>query len=178
MGGVVAFLFAAVLDWVWQIPILPLAMLLLAGALITAGVRSRGRAPQIHPAIRVACAVVALAGIVGIAIPLSSATLIRESQSQAQAANLPGALESALSAANVEPDAGLPYLQQALVLEQAGEYRAAINKVRAATGNEPTNWRNWLVLSRLQAESGQAKAAVHSYRRAASLNPNSPIFEP
>jgi hypothetical protein len=178
LGAVVAFFVSAVFDWIWQIPVLPLTMLLLAGALVTAGVRSRHRRPPRIPLlVRGAFAVVALAAIVAIAIPLSSSTLIRESQSQARAAELPAALESARSASNVEPNAGLPYLQQALVLEQAGDYPAAIAAARRATEREAANWRNWLVLSRVQAEAGEAQAAVRSYRRAASLNPNSRVFE-
>ena len=145
---------------------------------MTAGVRSRSaQPPRLHLALRAGLAIVALAAIVAIAIPLSSSTLIRESQSQAQAAELPAALESARSAANVEPDASLPHLQQALILERAGEYDSAILQARAATNHESTNWKNWLILSRVQAEAGKAKPALHSYRKAASLNPNSPIFK-
>jgi hypothetical protein len=177
-AGVVAFFVSAAFDWMWQVPVLPVAMLLLAGALITAGVRSRSsRPPRLHPALRAGLAIVALAAIVGIAIPLSSSTLIRKSQSQAQAAELPAALESARSAGNVEPDASLPHLQQALILERAGEYEAAVAQATVATKREATNWKNWLILSRVQAEAGEARAAVHSYRKAASLNPNSPIFK-
>lgn len=175
-GGVCAFLVSAIFDWVWQIPVLPVAMLLLAGALVTAGVRT-SQPPRLPLTFRAGLAIVVLAAIVAIAIPLSSSTLIRESQSQAQAAELAAALESARSAANVEPDASLPHLQQALILERAGEYDAAIVQARAATNHESTNWKNWLILSRVQAEAGKAKPALHSYRKAASLNPNSPIFK-
>ena len=176
-AAVIAFLVSAAVDWVWQIPVLPIAMLLLAGVLVTAGIRSStDRRPPVHIALRGGLAVFALAAIVAIAIPLSSTTLIRESQSQAHAADLPAALGSARSAANVEPDAGLPRLQQALVLERAGEYQAAVAEARAATELEATNWKNWLTLSRLQAEAGEAKATLDSYRKAASLNPASPIF--
>jgi hypothetical protein len=177
LAGVSAFLVSAIFDWVWQIPVLPVAMLVLAAALISAGARSRTpRPPRINPILRAAFAVISLAAIIAIAIPLSSSTLIRESQSQAQAAKLPAALEAAQSASNVEPDSGLPYLQQSLILEQAGEYRAAVSRAKLATDHEPTNWKNWLTLSRVQAEAGRARAAVGSYRKAASLNPNSPIF--
>ncbi|HEX4307115.1 MAG TPA: O-antigen ligase family protein [Solirubrobacterales bacterium] len=177
LASVCAFLLSAAIDWIWQIPVLPVAMLLLAAALTTAGVRSPARRPpRIHLALRLGFALFVVVAIAAIAIPLASSTLIRESQEKAQAADLPGALEAAKSAANVEPDAGLPYLQQALVLEQQGEFEAAVDAARTATENEPTNWRNWLVLSRVQAESGEAKPALHSYREAAKLDPDSSIF--
>jgi hypothetical protein len=179
LAGVVAFFLTAVFDWMWQIPVLPVTMLLLAGALVSAGVRSRHhRPPGLKPAARIGLAASALAAIIAIAIPFSSATLIRRSQSDARAANLPAALEAARSAQNVEPDAGLPHLQQALVFEQQGNYPQAVIEARKATQHEATNWRNWLVLSRVQAEAGEARAAVRSYRTAASLNPRSPVFAP
>jgi hypothetical protein len=176
-AGAVAFLVSAALDWVWLLPVLPVATLLLA-----AGLLSNGASPptterrRIDLGPRVALALLSLAAIVAISIPLSSTSLIRESQSQARADDLAGALDSARSAANVEPDAALPRLQQALVLEQAGEYQAAVAQAAAAARREGLNWKNWLILSRVQAEAGEAKAAVASYRRARSLNPNSPIF--
>lgn len=179
LAGVVAFLVSAAIDWVWQIPVLPIAMLLLAGALLTAWARPGDRRPAALPmVVRVVLAVVSLAAVVAIAIPLTSQASIRESQSQASAGELTAALASARDARNVEPDAGLPYLQEALVLEQAGNYPEALSAALLATHHEPANWKNWLILSRLQAESGQAKAAVASYRQAKTLNTVSPILNP
>ena len=181
LGGVVAFLVSGALDWVWQLPVLPVAMLLLTASLVTAGVPLATEVRQerrgLDLGLRVGLGALAVAAIVAIAIPLSSASLIRESQSQSRSGDLAGALGSAQSATNVEPDSGLPRLQQALILEQAGEYPAAVTQAAAAAEHEGENWKNWLILSRVQAENGEAKASVASYRMAKSLNPNSPIFE-
>jgi hypothetical protein len=179
LAGVLAFLVCAALDWVWQVPVVPVATLLLAGILVTAGIRSQARqSARIHPVLRVGLALLAVAAIIGVAIPLSATTLLRESEAQARDGDLAAALRSARSAGNVQPDSGRPRLQQALILEQAGVYPAAVRQARAATALEPLNWKSWLILSRVQAEAGDARAAVDSYRKAASLNPNSPLFLP
>jgi hypothetical protein len=177
LGGAAAFLVSAAVDWVWQLPVLPVAMLLLVGVLVSAAIDSPGAGRRRLPTVlRVGLAVLAVAAIASIAIPLASTSLIRESQAQVRAGDLPGALHSATSAANVEPDSGLPRLQQALVLEQAGNFEGAVTEATAATEREEQNWRNWLVLSRVQAEAGEAEAAIASYRRAKLLNPYSPLF--
>lgn len=177
LAGVAAFLSAAAVDWVWQIPVLPVAMLLLAGALVSAGVRAKDhRRPRLGLVPRGGLAVLAVVAIIAIAIPFASARLIRDSQSDARAGDFAGALEAARSAQNVEPGGALPHLQQALVLERQGNYPAAVREAQNATTREGANWRNWLVLSRVQVEAGEAKPSVLSYRTAESLNPRSPIF--
>ncbi len=177
LAGCVAFFVGAALDWTWQIPVLPIAMLLIGAVLVTAGTGSgtRPRATLRLPA-RVALAGFALLAIIAISIPLSSATLIRQSQDDVRTGRLGAALQAAQTAANVEPEAAQPDLQQALVLERQQDYAAAVQAARDAADHEPTNWQNWLILSRVQVEAGQGAAAAHSYRKAASLNPRSPLF--
>jgi hypothetical protein len=177
LAGVVAFLVSAALDWVWQLPVLPVVALLLAAGLVGTGtLTAAAERRPVDLALRIGLATLSVLAIVAIAIPLSSTTLIRESQLQARSGDLAEALKSAQGAGNVEPDSGLPRLQQALILERAGEYQAAVVQAGAAAEREGLNWKNWLILSRVQAEAGEAKAAVASYRKAKSLNPNSPIF--
>jgi cytochrome c-type biogenesis protein CcmH/NrfG len=85
-------------------------------------------------------------------------------------------LARAIEAEHLQPYAASPWLQEALVEEQAGHITAAIADARRATANELTSSNNWLVLSRLEARAGHASAALADYRRADALNPNSPIF--
>jgi Tfp pilus assembly protein PilF len=125
----------------------------------------------------VAVGAAALAAIVAIAIPLAATGLVRQSEEEFRRGELSAALESARSAQNVEPGAATPRLQQALVLEAAGDLPAAAEAAVAATEREPTNWRTWLVLSRIEAERGHARAAVREYARARSLNRQSPFFD-
>lgn len=178
LAGCVAFCIAAAFDWMWQLPVLPVALLLLASVLLDGGRRGDGEERGGLPlAPRLAVAVVALAAIVAIAIPLASTSLVRSSEADARAGDLSGALEQARTAQNVQPGAASPRLQQALVLEAQGNFPAAVTAARAATEREPTNWKTWLVLSRIEAQNGQAVAAVRAYAKAKSLNPLSPIFD-
>jgi hypothetical protein len=177
-AGVVAFLLTAAFDWVWQIPVIASATLLLAAILVTA----ISPPPREEPApfgwpARLGAAAAAIVAIVVISIPLASTGLLRESESEVRDGDLVGGLEAARSAANAEPGAATPRLQQALILEELGDFDAAAKAARAATERGETNWRTWLVLSRVEAQRGQAAAAVDAYRRARSLNPESPFFE-
>lgn len=177
LAGCVAFCFTAVFDWMWQVPVLPAATLLLASILVSAiGRDASGRMPGLRLPLRAAFVVVALAAIVATAIPLASTALVRQSEADARAGDLAGALEAAKSAQNVQPGAATPRLQQALVLEEQGNLAAAGEAARVATERESTNWRTWLVLSRVEAERGRAVDAVHAYREARLLNPRSELF--
>jgi Flp pilus assembly protein TadD len=179
LAGCVAFCLTATFDWMWQLPVLAVALLLLASVLVSAGRRPDRAEPRPGLAVplRLAAAALAAAAIVAIAIPLASTSLLRSSEADAREGDLAGALEKARSAQNVQPGAASPRLQQALVLEREGELGAAADAARAAAEREPTNWRNWLVLARIEAERGRAGAAVRDYREAKSLNPLSPLFD-
>ncbi|HXV06344.1 MAG TPA: O-antigen ligase family protein [Solirubrobacterales bacterium] len=177
LGGCAAFVLVAAFDWVWQLPVLPAALLLLAATLALGPIASArdGRAvPRLR--LRLAIAVAAVAAIVAIAIPLAATSLVRRSEADARSGDLSAALGAARSARNVQPGAASPRLQEALVLELRGELAPAVAAAQAATEREPTNWRTWLVLSRLEAERGEAAAAVRAYRKARSLNPHSALF--
>jgi hypothetical protein len=177
LAGCVAFCVTATFDWMWQIPVLPVALLLLSSVLVTAGGRGGSSgASRFRLPMRAAFALAALAVIVAIAIPLASTALVRQSQGDARAGNLTAALSAARSAQNAQPDAATPRLQEALLLEARGGLSLAAEAARGATERESTNWRTWLVLSRIQAERGQVDAAVRSYRKARSLNPRSSLF--
>lgn len=176
VAGCAAFWLTAGVDWMWQIPVLPVAMFLLAGAVLgEGGAREEGSSLGRLP--RVVTCLVALAAIVAIAIPLTSASLLRESESDARQGDMLAALEHARDAQGVQQGAAAPRLQQALVLEQLRALAAASDAARAAVEREETNWRNWLVLARIEAQRGRAAVAVRTYRRARSLNPRSPVFD-
>jgi len=179
LAGCVAFFVQAAVDWVWQIPVLPIAMLLLAGTLVASDFRDYDDTPEGAPLgilPRVAVAVAALALMAVIAIPLASASLVRQSQEEASEGNVAAALSDARSAQNVEPFAATPHLQEALVLEEAGVLGPAAAASRAATERESTNWRTWVVLSRIEARRARALPALLAYRKARSLNPRSELF--
>lgn len=175
LAGFTVFLLTAAVDWMWQVPALPVAALLLACGLLVAGGDSVK--PRLPVSWRIGVAAVSLLAIVAIAIPLASLSLTRQSQASARGGDYAAALEDARSAQNVEPAAATPRLQQALVLELMGDLPAAEAAARAAVDRESTNWRLWLVLSRIAAENGRADAAVAAYKEARNLNPRGEIFQ-
>lgn len=177
-----AFAAAAAVDWVWELTVIPVAFALLAAAILSPSAESRGRdSSRFEGALatpaRVGAAVVALVGAIAVAIPLAGTASIRDSQSKFRDARLQSALDQARAAHDIQPYAATPSLQEALVLERAGQFDAAAAEARAATEQEPTNWRTWLVLSRIEAVRGDARASVEAYREARSLNPRSPLFQ-
>lgn len=177
LAGCAALCLTAIFDWVWQIPVLAVAFLLLAAVLVAAEARpGRERSASLKLPLRAGVALVALAAIAAISVPLASTSLVRQSQADARAGDLPAALRAARSAQNAQPSAASPRLQEALVLESQGRLDAAAEAARGATERESTNWRTWLVLSRIEAEAGRATAAIRDYRKARSLNPRSSIF--
>jgi O-antigen ligase/polysaccharide polymerase Wzy-like membrane protein len=182
-ASIIAFLVAAAFDWVWQLPVIPVTLLLLIAA-GTVRDRSRRNAGEqtstparAHIRARIAWAALALLGAAAIVVPLASSVSLRSSQAQAQQGRLGGSLASARTAANWQPYASGPALQQALVLEQSGDFTAAAKQASKATTNSSSDWRAWLVLSRIQAERGDAKAALAAWRKARSLDPRDPLFK-
>jgi O-Antigen ligase len=178
LAGCTAFCVTAISDWMWQIPVLAVAFLLLAAVLVAADERpAKDGSAGLKLPLRAAAALAGLVAIAAIAVPLASTSLVRQSEADARAGDLPAALRSARSAQNAQPDAASPRMQEALVLESQGDLAAAAGAARAATERESTNWRTWLVLSRIEAELGDASTAVRDYRKARLLNPHSELFQ-
>lgn len=186
-GGVAAcaaFAAAAAVDWVWELTVVAVAFLLVAAAVLAGGRRERAEpGGEARPAAgrgglaaRVALASLAVLALGAIALPLAGLSEVRESQARAQGAELPAALDAALTAADIQPYAATPALQRALVLELDGNLKGAAAAAGEATRKEATNWRTWLTLSRIEAKRGRAEAAVAAYRQARELNPLWPPF--
>ena len=179
-GALVTFMVSASVEWTWEMGAIGVAVMALA-AVIVAGrgpeadplepVRPRVGVPQ-----RAIVAGAAVAALVAIALPLSAATTVRDSRASAAGGNLPEALKQARSAQRVQPYAAGPHLQQALILERAGELDRAAGAIRMATSKESTNWRTWLVRARIDARRGEDRAGVAALRRARALNPRSNLF--
>jgi O-Antigen ligase len=174
------FAVAAAVDWVWELAVLPVVFVLLAGAILNSaaseGHRGSGRGIPLL-VLRGGLAVLAVASLVAIAIPLASGQAVRSSQQEARAAQLDAALDAARSAKRIEPYAATPSLQEALVLERRGDLDGAVVAARAAAEDEPTNWKPWFVLSRVQIERGRPEEGLRAYREARSLNPRSQLFQ-
>jgi hypothetical protein len=175
-GGLLSFMTSAALEWVWEMAAIAVAVMALA-AVVVAG----REAPELEPRAgglpaRLALGLVAAVALVAVLVPLAGARAIRDSQAAASEGRLAAALEDSRTAERLQPYAATPHLQRALVLEAAGALAPAAAAARAATAEEPTNWRPWLVLARIDARRGEAAIAVEELRRARSLNPYSALF--
>lgn len=181
-AGAAGFAMAAALDWVWQLGALPVAFMLLSAVAVSGFSlreprsgrnRRRRRTNRRHfnLAQRLAVVAVAIAAIATIWPPLHAATEMRRSWIDASKGDLAAALDRAQSAADAEPDAALPRLQEALVLERQGNLVAAAAAAKVATDKEAANWRTWLILARLEAERDRIDPALRAFARAHDLNP-------
>jgi O-Antigen ligase len=175
-AGLAAFAASAAVEWIWDLPAIAAAALVLIAVVLAGGRRPRAHAGPPPAAPRAALAALAVAGLVAVAVPLAGASAVRDSEQRVARGDLAGALEKARAAASAQPYSATAHLQQALVFERAGAVEQAVAAARVAAAKERTNWRTWLVLSRLEAKAGRAGASVAAYRRARHLNPRSAIF--
>jgi hypothetical protein len=177
LAAICAFAFSAAVDWVWELSVIPIAVVLLAAAAFASA--RVGEADARRPArmgSRVAIAVAALVPIALLTVVLAATSSIQESRASARGGSIPAALQHAVDAHAVDPAAATPLLQSALVREYGGDIGGAAADAREATRREPSNWRTWLVRSRLEARTGDAKASVDAFRRARALNPHYSLF--
>lgn len=180
VGGLAAFMTAAAFEWVWEVAAIACAVMLL-GAVILCGRDEAAivddRAKPVRPRLpRVALALLAVVASGAVAVPLAGAIATSDSRSAAADGRLGAALEDGRTAARLQPYAATPHLQRALVLELAGDLSSAAVAAKAATADEPTNWRTWFVLARVEARRGESEAAVNALRKAQRLNPRSPLL--
>jgi hypothetical protein len=174
-GAMFAFCVAAASDWIWQVPALPAAFLLLAAAVL-APPRASGLGGGASLPLRIGAVALAASSLFAIAIPMATVSSVQQSQAAVLGGDPARALADARTAVRLEPSAATPQIQLALVLELQGQVRQALTSALAATNDEPGNWSGWLVVSRLEAEAGHPTASLAAYRRSRSLNPRSPLF--
>jgi O-antigen ligase len=179
-AGLVTFMTAAAIEWVWQMAAIA-AIALLLGAVIVAG---REHAPgrpltPVKPPFtpRAIATVLAVAGLIAVAIPLAAAVALSDSHSAAAAGNLVAAYHDSLTAERIEPYAAAPRQQEALVLEAAGDLRPAATAAQLATKDAPTDWSVWMTLAGIEARRGANAAALSALHRAEALNPRYVLWQ-
>lgn len=165
----------SVFDWTWKLTIIPAATLLLVAVVLTAGDSERRFA--LPGVARVGPVFAAVLALIAIAVPLGSESLLRQSEAKSREGDPAAALADARGAVNVEPGNARARLQEALLLEGAGELDEARKAAISAADREANNWRIWLILSRIEAQNGEVEEALTAYRRARDLNPHSEILE-
>ena len=175
-AGLVTFMVSAAVEWVWELAAVALAALVLIAVIVAGRDEDVAPDPPAAPVARVGLGVLAVAALVAVLIPLAGALAIDHSRAAAASGNLTAALKDAREAQRLQPYAATPHLQEALILEQAGQLDQAAAAVRAATVDEPTNWRTWVVLARLDARRGDSLDAMAAFDEARKLNPESSLF--
>jgi len=174
-AGCAGFAVAAAADWAWELAVLPVMFLCLAAALLSD--RDEPDAPAAGKgATRLIFAALAVLSLVAVGVPLIGERTLRSSQEAAAAQRLSDAADRADAAAEIEPWAATPPLQQALVFAQQHRLGQAATAARRATQEEPTNWRPWYVLSQIENSRGNPDASEQAYDKARSLNPRSYLF--
>jgi len=182
-AGAAGFAMAAALDWVWQLGAMATAFMLLSAVAVSGYSlreptrrRRRSRRLRRNRLQRAAVVVAAVVALIAIWFPLRGATALRQSQLDAARGDLAAALDQARDAADAQPDASAPLLQEALVYERQGRLRPAASAAAAATAKEAANWRTWTILARIEAERGHVPPALRAYHRARALNPTFSLF--
>ncbi len=183
-SGGVAFAVAAGLDYIWEIGVMPIAFFLLAAVAVDG---ARGPVPEARTRRDqrrrelgwwAGTVLASAAAVLVIYLPYKGASDVRASERDVNQGKLDAALSEARSAADAQPYAATPRLQEALVLERQGKFDQAAAAARQATAKESTNWRTWFTLSRIEAERGRAKASLDAYLTARQLNPHSGVLAP
>jgi O-antigen ligase len=167
-AGTVVLAQAAV-DWLWLIPALfGLAVL----ALGLAAVEDEGAEPP-PPwpwPPRAAATAALLAAILGVGALFLSGVYVRRAREQA-AASPAASLDSARTAARLDPLSVTPLYLQAAALESEGRRAAARAELLDALDRERGNFVTLGLLGDLEVRAGNRPVARRYYRRALELNP-------
>ncbi len=182
VAAAAAFAVAAALDWAWELTVIPVTVLLVGAAILAREPavepdrREGGSARPSTKLPRLTLAVLAVPALALLSTSLIALYALSDSRDDFRGGQLEAALDSARKAQDLQPWSAAASLQEALVLERLGTLDEAASSALDATEKEPTNWRNWLILSRIEAQRGNASGAVDAYSRAESLNPRSTLF--
>ena len=169
---------SAAIDWTWELPAV-FAPVVIAVALLTGPATSRGAA--VTPGRRsfglgVATLLVGWAAVWVAGVLFFSELKLDDSRSALERGDLAGAAQDARDASTLQPWATEPYVQLALVAEEAGDFPAARAEIDRAIDRAPNDWSLWYVASRIEQAAGDVEAAFANYGRAKALNPRAPRF--
>ena len=188
-GVLAAFVLAAAIDWMWELTIVGLVAVVALGMLVglatspaeQAAPRRRSpsgtRGQLQHRALRTAAVAVSLAAIMCIAVPMLGQERLEQSQAAADRGDVAEAVNAAEGARSLQPWASSPYLQLALIREQANDLDQANRYIKSAIKRDSRDWSIWLVAARIQTKAGLIRQGRRSLRRAEALNTKSALFE-
>ena len=183
LAAFLAYAFAAGIDWMWEMTVVSLVGMTLLGLLagpatlprdLPAGAPVRPRWLPI--ALRAGAVACALAIVVVEMLTMLSRLHVERSQAAIRSGDVEAAVDDALTARRLEPWAATPYLQLALLEQDAGDLAAAREWIGEAIDRDPSDWRLWVVATRLETTAKAFDRARESLARARELNPRSPLF--
>lgn len=178
-AGFVAYMIAAGIDWMWQLPAVSIVGFVLLGLAVGPATDPETRAASTPRARRTIRMAVVLAAVTALAIEadvLIANLKINDSQAAVVRGDIAAARNAAGDARSLQPWSSVPYVQRALVDEASGQLTAARTAIRSAIDRDRANWRLWLIESRIEEKLGNRAAAQVTYERARSLNPRSSVF--
>jgi hypothetical protein len=186
LAALLAYGLGASVDWVWELTAVTVVAIiilaLLTGPATVPPRRFEARAQPVGGgrlalALAGLIAVLALAAVGAEGLGLATRIRLDDSQTAIARGDAVTALDAAIDARSLEPWAATPYLQEALVEEQAGVLRPARLAIAKAIDRDPNDWTLWLTQARIQIKLGDVRAAEESLRRARALNPRSRLLQ-
>jgi hypothetical protein len=199
VGLLAAFAVAAAFDWIWQLPVIPVAMLFMVAALLVRDPADRGVAQTTRRAwpSRVGTAGAGIVAIGLLAVVLIGARSLAAGEDALADGDSERALAEASDAADAQPWAAAPLLQRATALQAQGEFADAAAAAKEAIDRAETDWRPWYQLYLIEGAWGREvgayqivdgeptftiealphfDAARNAYARAQKLNPLAPFL--
>ena len=180
---VLAWAFAAAVDWMWEFTLVTGLAIVCLGLMTgpatarasarTAAEDAPGRARRGGRSFGAGVAVIAVAWLVicAQASPLLSEMRLTDSRTAADRGDLAAAFKAARGARTLQPWAGSPYRQLALIEEARERPAPARRYIREALSREPGNFELWRITARLEENAGDLEASRRSLERSNSLNP-------
>lgn len=179
-----AWAFAAAIDWMWEMPLVTAVAILCLGLMTGPAAasgdpasapveRATARARRGRRSFNVGVAVIAAAWLVICAqgALLLSQLRLEDSRSAAARGDFDAAAQAARGARTLQPWAGTPYRQLALIEQDRGNPDGARRFINAAIEREPGNFELWQIAARIEAIAGNTEAARRRLARSRSLNP-------
>jgi O-antigen ligase len=183
LAAFLAYAVGAAVDWMWELTAVTLVAVVLLALMTGPATRPVRRYLRSDPpgrrvslALGAAVVVLGLFAVGAAGLGLVSRLKIQDSQAAIARGDAVAALDDALAAHSIEPWAATPYVQAALVEEQAGQLEQARDSIGKAIDRDTDDWRLWLIQTRIETVLGDGAAAARSLERARQLNPNSALL--
>jgi len=172
VGGYVAYLVHAAIDWDWQLPAVTLAALACGAACLAAG-RPEVSARALGRPLRVAAVACAVPLIAFVFVLQLGNKAIAAADRAADRVDYPGAAADARSARRWLPWSAEPWRRLGEAQLAEGDPEAARGTFEEALDRDRSDWSAWFDLALASTGSEQARALAEASR----LNPRSPEIE-